>query len=432
MTEESKWAPEYCLSGCPVEPQQDSRDSTSPNSSITQDSPPTIELNSDQLLQFPTEEETVSLPGGATGSENAGYKEAQDDEEYDEFGFVLPQDGLTEAVLEYAASFKPKALRREARWQKFKIADPRFSNRRKLKFLVRKGVPDSLRCEVWTWCLGSRHLRDRYPGHYHEYVKTDIARGVADQIELDIRRTFPNNKAFRATNGVERIRRVLHAFAAYNPNVNYCQSMNFIAAMLLLFMEEDLAFWSVVRLLDTQDSRRMSVGGYYLPGMLCLRRDLKVLESLVAQRLPRSYRILRKFQVEMEWICAEWFLCFFATSLPIRTTLRVWDTLMLEGDKVLFRIALAIFKTHEEALTRLSSFESLMKYSKGMARGMVHHNELVKAAFYGMGTFSRSELLHMRQEAVGQLRIGQKHPDPRIGFQAVVPLAGDQSDIEPW
>ena len=48
----------------------------------------------------------------------------------------------------------------------------------------------------------------------------------------DLPRTFPNNAAVAAA--LPSLRRVLLAFAAHAPATGYCQSMNFVAALLLL------------------------------------------------------------------------------------------------------------------------------------------------------------------------------------------------------
>lgn len=37
--------------------------------------------------------------------------------------------------------------------------------------------------------------------------------------------------------GLDELRRVLVAYSWHNPRVGYCQSMNFLVAMLLLFMK---------------------------------------------------------------------------------------------------------------------------------------------------------------------------------------------------
>ena len=44
-----------------------------------------------------------------------------------------------------------------------------------------------------------------------------------------------------------KLRNILTSYAKRNPRVGYVQSMNYIVALLLLFMEEDEAFWTLVR-----------------------------------------------------------------------------------------------------------------------------------------------------------------------------------------
>ncbi|KAJ0861114.1 putative Rab-GTPase-TBC domain-containing protein [Helianthus annuus] len=45
-------------------------------------------------------------------------------------------------------------------------------------------------------------------------------------------------------------RRLLLAYAWRNPDVGYCQAMNFFAARLLLMMPEENAFWTLVGMID--------------------------------------------------------------------------------------------------------------------------------------------------------------------------------------
>ena len=46
------------------------------------------------------------------------------------------------------------------------------------------------------------------------------------------------------------MRRLLDAYSHRNPATGYCQSMNFIAACLLLHMPEPRAFWAFCCLLE--------------------------------------------------------------------------------------------------------------------------------------------------------------------------------------
>ena len=46
---------------------------------------------------------------------------------------------------------------------------------------------------------------------------------------------------------------------------------------------------------------------------------------------------------------------YLSYALPPRSAVRVWDSLMLEGAKILFRVALALLKLHESVLLTMDN-----------------------------------------------------------------------------
>lgn len=66
---------------------------------------------------------------------------------------------------------------------------------------------------------------------------------ASSDIEKDIRRTFPGHRIFETPEGLNALRRVLVAYSVHNQEVGYCQSLNYICAVLLLFVNEEDAFW---------------------------------------------------------------------------------------------------------------------------------------------------------------------------------------------
>lgn len=71
--------------------------------------------------------------------------------------------------------------------------------------------------------------------------------------------------------GKASLRKVLRAYALRNPKVGYCQSMNFLCAMLLFHMNEERAFWVFAALLED-----ILPSDYYDPTMLGGRVDQQV------------------------------------------------------------------------------------------------------------------------------------------------------------
>lgn len=52
----------------------------------------------------------------------------------------------------------------------------------------------------------------------------DIPDEVVDTIDKDMGRTFPDIKRYASTEGQESMARILRAYAAYDPEVGYCQA----------------------------------------------------------------------------------------------------------------------------------------------------------------------------------------------------------------
>uniref|UniRef100_A0A7S4QG78 Rab-GAP TBC domain-containing protein n=1 Tax=Alexandrium monilatum TaxID=311494 RepID=A0A7S4QG78_9DINO len=285
-------------------------------------------------------------------------------EEFDDLGFALPPQGdaVGESARAYAQRFEPKAMRRrlrfEARLQKLPsptnwAAMPKSA----LKGLLRKGLPSEHRREVWWSVLGCDARRQRSPEAYACYVQGTLRTRTTEEIERDLQRTFPNHRRFRTENGRGELRNVLRAFASHSPRVQYCQGLNFIAALLLvIFHDEERAFWAMVCAVES-----LGVEGYYTEGMALLRADMCVLTSVLEQKCPKVAHVFKEEGVDLTAICSEWYITWFARCLPGSTILRVWDTLFFEGFKVLFRIALGIFKRAESEVLQNARFDAIME-----------------------------------------------------------------------
>ena len=57
-------------------------------------------------------------------------------------------------------------------------------------------------------------------------------------IVIDVPRTFPDIKSFDEEQQ-QRLKRVLNAYAGSNPEIGYCQGMNYVAGLLLLVSDNE-------------------------------------------------------------------------------------------------------------------------------------------------------------------------------------------------
>ena len=75
--------------------------------------------------------------------------------------------------------------------------------------------------------------------------------------------------------------------------------------------------------------------------------EMAVLGDLLRSKLPKLGVHLMRLGVDISIIATDYFLCLFCTVLPSETAMRIWDALLNEGAKVLYRVALALLKVRQ-------------------------------------------------------------------------------------
>lgn len=226
--------------------------------------------------------------------------------------------------------------------------------------LIRVGLPNRLRGEVWELTSGSLFLRLESPTLYADTLaKFDGRDSLAiDEIEKDLNRSLPEYPGFQSAEGIDRLRRVLTAYSWINEEVGYCQAMNIVVAALLIYMSESQAFFLLSILCDRL------LPGYYSTTMYGTLLDQKVFESLVEKTMPILWDHLVKSDVQLSVVSLPWFLSLYINSMPLVFAFRVLDVFFLEGPKVLFQVGLAILRINGEELldaTDDGAFISILK-----------------------------------------------------------------------
>lgn len=337
----------------------------------------------------------------------------------------------------------------------------------KAKRFIRKGIPPEWRGAAWFYYAGGPKILANNRGVYDNLVKqsqngelTDVCR---DDIERDLYRTFPDNVRFRRSAPstglspgqspspgntpvhsrnnstqsanptpkapgsepaiIESLRRVLSAFAIFNPSIGYCQSLNFLGGMLLLFVEsEEQAFWllNIITRVYLPGTHEMNLEGSKV--------DLSVLMNELEAVLPNVWTKISddgsgttkkksrraRYHKNNASVSGDnlppvtlaltaWFMSCFIGTLPIETTLRVWDVFFYEGSKTLFRVALAIFKAGENDIKSISDPMEVFAVVQTLPRKMVDANHFMDICFK-----KRSGLNHLTSDAIDQQRTERK------------------------
>ncbi|KAI0125185.1 GTPase activating protein [Xylariales sp. AK1849] len=227
--------------------------------------------------------------------------------------------------------------------------------------LIRVGLPNRLRGEMWELTCGSLYLRLENPTLYVDTLaKFSGKESLAiDEIEKDLNRSLPEYPGFQTEDGIGRLRRVLTAYSWIDPEVGYCQAMNIVVAALLIYMSESQAFFLLSALCDRL------VPGYYSTTMYGTLLDQKVFESLVEKTMPILWEHLVKSDVQLSVVSLPWFLSLYINSMPLVFAFRVLDVFFVEGPKVLFQVGLAILRINGEELLDATDDGAFISVLKG-------------------------------------------------------------------
>lgn len=341
-----------------------------------------------------------------------------------------------------------------------------------VKRFVRKGIPSEYRGAAWFYYAGGYQHMHPKPGHYAALVHQAMSSPIntdKEHIERDLYRTFPDNVHFKPdmpaeavgdnsgsntskhssviveTQMIRSLRRVLYAFALHNPRIGYTQSLNFITGMLLLFLPEEKAFW-MLHIITSElfpGTHEISLEGANV--------DMWILMVLLRDNLPGVYTKLVTTTPTVSKAKApaltvnmrlpditlgltNWLMSMFIGSLPLETTLRVWDCFFYEGSKTFFRVALGIFKAGEREILSVSDPMEVFQTVQTIPKKLLDANALLDESLsrkYRMGQGRIDALRDQRREAVRQEKtrlslftskgLGQDRPATRTGARSPLP-----------
>lgn len=389
--------------------------------------------------------------------------------ERDRYGFKKASDKINvQQYNTWAARYEEHISRRRNKWialmskQGLATTEPtRFPEMcEKVKRYARKGYPPEWRGAMWWYYSGGQHTiaKKEMVGLYASLVNRvkqgELNKDDKDAIERDLDRTFPDNIHFRPEPStdlldgesddepqlIQDLREVLSCFALNNPNIGYCQSLNFIAGLLLLFLKQDKERAFILLTIITQ---------HHLPGAHArslANTEVNVLMMLIKDYLPKVWASINdtdlinsgagsyahpnsKFQRQptVALSCTSWFMSIFVGVLPIETVLRVWDSFLYEGPRALYRYALAIFKLGEADIRKYRpSDPELFMIVQNLPRTCLDPNILHDLAFVkkGFGSLSQTVIDQKRlfwreqnkiahQTSVRSNRAYEPSPPPR-------------------
>ncbi|XP_077387921.1 uncharacterized protein tbc1d10c isoform X2 [Festucalex cinctus] len=256
----------------------------------------------------------------------------------DRFGFILSNGSETRIVGPH-----PQLVRqREAKW--INIMDQWQSILLKktntVKVQCQKGIPTSLRAKCWPLLCGATSRMNHNKQLFQSLDSQAALQKWVDIIDRDLDRQFPFHEMFLSKDGhgQQGLFRVLKAYTQYQPEEGYCQAQGPVAAVLLMNMPAEEAFWCLVQISEHY------LPGYYSPLLEGVLFDATVLTWVLKKTCPSAYKHLQRHQVEPLMFATDWLMCLFTRHLPFNALLRVWDLFFCNGVKVLLQVAAVLVR----------------------------------------------------------------------------------------
>ncbi|KAL3275588.1 hypothetical protein HHI36_020343 [Cryptolaemus montrouzieri] len=234
---------------------------------------------------------------------------------------------------------------------------------KKTRELWWQGLPSNVRGKVWALaignelnltqqlyeiCLARAQARLNSPEPKTSELAIDQEQSM-DVIQLDISRTFPHLGIFQEGGPYsEVLHSLLAAYVCYRPDVGYVQGMSYIAAILILNMEQYNAFICFANLLN----QPLHLSAFTL-NQNQMQAYYEAFNELFNYNLPRLFSHFRNSGLTPDLYLLDWIYTIFAKAMPLDVACRIWDVFLRDGYEFIFRTALGILYLHQEALLKM-------------------------------------------------------------------------------
>ncbi|CAG5118572.1 unnamed protein product, partial [Candidula unifasciata] len=206
---------------------------------------------------------------------------------------------------------------------------------------------------------------------------------------------------FLTNDGIQQAKAVMTILCNYHPDIIYCPLLYPMSCLFLHYMEPEACFNCLQAMLS-------STRPYYFTQTKVKTEASKfVLRDLAKKYAKQAYVLMVRSSKTVESVFVTWLWWIFR-DLPFQYLVRIIDSFLLEGYKVLYRVALAIMILFAKESNRHGSRNSpvhnisaaISRFCKNMS---VDPKRLIKVAF-GIRGFNRKEIEKLQEKNEAYLK----------------------------
>ena len=202
---------------------------------------------------------------------------------------------------------------------------------------------------IWNGILNDTTVYNAYSKIKAEQVSTSINKKTDNVICLNVDKTFHA----LSKEDKDSITSILSCYAIYNPEIEYCQGINYIAAMFfILYKDEAMAFMMLAMFV-----KKCGLVDLFKRNMSMLKMYLYTLNKLIAIYIPELHIHLFEENVNAACFSSPWILTTFTVILQYPEIkevppllLMIYDEILTKGFKAILKVSLFILDYHKEQL----------------------------------------------------------------------------------
>ena len=193
---------------------------------------------------------------------------------------------------------------------------------------------------------------------------------------------------------------ILESIAFVFPEIGYCQGMNYIAATLNSYLQENEASIGIfMGLISTKKLRGLFTGSvpeYHVRA--------HVFQRILEEKIPKLYAHFKKMQLKLDMFLCDWFMTLFCGFFFVSTNglaYAILDNFFLDGWPALYRVSLTILRILEPELILMDDIGRIAARMQILRQGNGLSDLLVLASREGyLGDLDRYELDYFTSQVV--------------------------------